>query len=248
MPTQKPPAGPGRPTGREPGPRAAGPPAIRSPRRWRRPPGRRPRARRSGRPGAGCTRGRRPAGASTRRAPFGQRASGEDAVGVADEVPLLGADPEGAVASLRQVEDPVASQRRHPLAVEHLEAGAVEARRAPRRSASQRKPSRVWRIWAIPAAGRPSAAVNTSCTKPGLPGRRSSVLARTAPDREAEGCHPEERDGARSFGHVDERIRGPARIIVPGTPAESAGVGRQVTGCAFRPSAVAWPFRAARPR
>jgi hypothetical protein len=42
-------------------------------------------------------------------------------------VPLLGADPERAVAVLEQVLDAVAPQRRHPLAVEHFEADAVEA-------------------------------------------------------------------------------------------------------------------------
>ena len=45
-------------------------------------------------------------------------------------MPLLGADPQDAVAPFREVEDPVAPQRRHPLAVEHLEVGAVEAGQA----------------------------------------------------------------------------------------------------------------------
>jgi hypothetical protein len=59
-----------------------------------------------------------------------QRAGGEDSVGIADEMALLGADPERAVVPFRQIEDPVAPQRRHPLAVEHLEVSAVEAHQA----------------------------------------------------------------------------------------------------------------------
>ena len=135
----------------------------------------------------------------------GSRTGGEDAVGEADEMALLGAGPERAVAPFRQVEDPVAPQRRQPFAVERLEVGAVEAHQAVE-------------------GGQPEEAI-ARLEDLGDPRRRQAVTGgedlvhearsvRQAAERarvdgtswEAECCDPEERGGARSLGHCEERM------------------------------------------
>lgn len=54
-------------------------------------------------------------------------AGGEGAVAVARQVPLLAENPQRTAAVLGELDDAAASQHRHPLAVEHLEADTVEA-------------------------------------------------------------------------------------------------------------------------
>ena len=145
-----------------------------------------------------------------------RRAGGEDAVRIADEMPLLGADPERAVASFRQVEDPVAPQRRHPFAVEDLEVGAVEARETveggqPEKAVARLEDLADPRGWQAVTGGEDLVDVTGEA---GQKVDRARLGGNAREDQEDRGAA--EREGTRSFAHGDERIWRTTRVIVVG--------------------------------